>query len=303
MNSFVVLKHLLQIPPNKNFFMLHWMLDPHYPYELTEESESRIDVDESKLSEDKDYYAKGISGTVELTEAERRYAKDLYIAEVESVDERIGFMIKMLEHKGLMDRTYIVFTSDHGEQFGDHGLYGHGGFGRDCHFYEGLMEVPLIITGPNISSGRRIQERISLIDLMPTLKDLLGIEYEADVQGTSHASALFEQSGNNATLYFDDVQEHKQIDSLLENDYKLICLNNDRFELYNLMEDAKEAINLAPYQPKLVRSMFKKIAKIREDNEKRKKRKIAAIDDNIDQLSNEERQKILQQLRSLGYIE
>lgn len=209
----------------------------------------------------------------------------------------------MLEHKGLMDKTYIVFTSDHGEQFGDHGLYGHGGFGRNCHYYEGLMEVPLIIAGPKISKEQRVQERISLLDLMPTLRELLGIDYEDKVMGKSIASAIFNKPIKNAPLYFDDVQEHNQLDALLEDNFKLICLNNGRFELYNLMEDSREEVNLAPYQPKRVQALYKRIMKFRKDNEARKKQNIAAIDDNLDQLSDEERQKILQQLRSLGYIE
>jgi arylsulfatase A-like enzyme len=300
-NAFVVLSYALSIPPTESFFLLHWILDPHYPYQPVEKFRSRMGMDASKLPKDTSYY-ENIVGTMKLSPDEQRYVKKLYIAEVESVDERVGYFMKTLQHAGLLDRTYVVFTSDHGEQFGDHGLYGHGGFGRDCHYYEGLMRVPLIIVGPNIPADTRVRENVSLLGLMPTMEDLLGVNYRNDMQGTSFAPLIFGESRQEGPLYFDDVQEHVQVDALLDGSYKLICLSDGTFELYDVSADPEEDRSLAPSQAERVQSMFETVRKIREANRARKKRSIAAIDDSLDMLSESEKQLIMEHLRSLGYV-
>ena len=60
-----------------------------------------------------------------FTDYEKYYLKELYFKEIESVDERIGQIIKALEYNNLKDKTFIVFTSDHGEGFGEHGKFLH----------------------------------------------------------------------------------------------------------------------------------------------------------------------------------
>ena len=65
----------------------------------------------------------------------------------------------------MRDDTLIVFTSDHGEGFGEHGLYLHAN-----SFFSELVHVPLIIAGPGITSGKRVTEPVSHVDLMPTLR-------------------------------------------------------------------------------------------------------------------------------------
>ncbi|MFH1754421.1 MAG: sulfatase/phosphatase domain-containing protein, partial [Candidatus Latescibacterota bacterium] len=224
-------------------------------------------------------------------------------AEVESVDERIGFVVSLLAHKNLLDKTYIIVTSDHGEQFGDHGLFGHGGFGRGCHYYEGLVKIPLLIYGPGISAGRRITGSVSNVDLMPTLKDLLHIAYEDHMQGESFKMLLFEKTDWKRTIYLHDVQEHDQLDALVENDYKLICLGDDKYELYNLAADPGEENNIADANAKRVKSMLATIEKFRADNKERKKANIAALGDDMEEKSEAEKRKIMRQLKSLGYVE
>jgi arylsulfatase A-like enzyme len=302
-NAFVILKQFLQLPAGSNFFFVHWMLDPHYPYDPVDKFKARIKVDESMLSQPVEYYAQGISGRIGLSPAEQQYVKDLYIAEVESVDEIVGFVMKMLEHKNLLDKTYVVFTADHGEQFGDHGLYGHGGFGRNCHYYEGLVEVPLIVTGPDIPAGLVIEDRVTLLDLMPTLKDLLAADYDDDMQGKSWRPLIFNREKKAEPVYLDDVMPHDQLDALIENDFKLISWRDGRFELYNLAEDDVEANNLALSNQQLVATMYRQILAIREENKSRKKKNVRAMVDGMGHLTDEQRQKMLQQLRSLGYIQ
>ena len=299
----IFLGYLLNQRPGELFFALHWILDPHYPYEPAAKFESRIDVDEARLSKPKKFYEKGVRNPNRLSEIEKRYYRNLYIAEVESVDERIGSVLKVLEFKNLLASTYIIFTSDHGEQFGQHGLYGHGGLGRGCHYYEGLMRIPLIIAGPGLPGGRRVKANVSNLDLMPTLKDLLRIEYDDNMQGKSFASVLRGADNRGRPVYFDDVKKHQQIDALVDDQYKLITLTDGTFELYDKSNDPEELDNLADQLPELVETMFEMIKIIRKENEGRRAYNITTLGDNIEQPSEEERKRLIKKLKSLGYVQ
>jgi arylsulfatase A-like enzyme len=301
-NSLIFLSHMFNMPDTANFFTLHWMEDPHCPYSPVDKFKSRINVDPAKLSNPMDHYARCIKETPKVTSREKKYIKDLYIAEVESVDERIGFAFDVLEQKKLIDNTIIIFTSDHGELFGEHGRYGHGWFGHDCHYYEHLIRVPLIIAGGNLPKGARIKSKLSLLDLMPTIKDILGAEYEDDMQGESFKSLLFNNSAANRVVYFDDVREHDQVDALIDEPYKLICLEGDKYQLYDLSIDASEENDIAASHPELAESIYYKILKLRKENDIRRTKNEAVFDTSTD-IIDVNKKKMIEKLRSLGYIE
>jgi arylsulfatase A-like enzyme len=296
--SFPVLMDLLLMPPEDNFFIVHWIIDPHIPFRPIDKFKSRIMVDQSKLSKNPKLYETAHGKQQDYNEDEKKYILDLYKAEVAAVDERIGFTIKMLKHTNLLDNTYVVFTSDHGELFGEHDFYGHA-----IYFYEGLIKVPLIIAGPGLEKGKRIQSRVSNLDLMPTMKELLHVEYEDSMQGRSYLPLLFGMSWREEYLFFDDVREHEQIDALIEDGFKLICLKDQKFELYDLSKDPSEQHNLAPEHPQRVEAMHHKIMAIRKINASRRDQNIAAIADNINKRSSREQQILLQRLKSLGYVQ
>ena len=299
--TYQVLKHLLESPAGETFFLVHWIMDPHYPYFPVDKFESQIEVDESELPKGKVWYQRGMRGSDKwftLSPDQKKYVQDLYLAEVESVDERVGYILEMLKHKKLLTKTIIIFTSDHGEQFGDHGLWGHG-----QHYYEGMMRVPLIYTGPDLPRGRRVKAAVSHLDLMPTVKDLSGIDYNYLTQGQSYLKLLRGKSSWNRTLFFDDIKNHKQIDALIEKNYKLITQVENKFELYDIHKDPGETNNLESRYPEKVNAMLEKIMAIRQENLNRQKENRAALDDNIDGLSDSERKKVIDRLRALGYIQ
>jgi arylsulfatase A-like enzyme len=302
-NAFVVLKRLLAQPADENFAALHWILDPHHPYEPVEEFRARIKFDADALSRPPDYYEDGVIDPEWTTPADDEYLESLYLAEVESVDERVGFLIEMLRFRGFLENTVIVFTSDHGEEFGNHGLYGHGGFGRHLHFYEGLLRVPLIIVAPGLSAGSRVTEPVTLLDLMPTLEDLLGIRYEGEMGGVSRTPLLRGEPMASAPLYFDDVQEDDQTDALRDGRFKIICRRDGRHELYDLVADPGETEDLSSKRPEKLAEMFSLVERFRQENSRRGVRKAAEVDPSLQHLSEEERARAMEQLRSLGYIE
>ena len=104
-----------------------------------------------------------------------------YYAMIELIDHNVGRMIDALERTGQADDTLVIFTSDHGEMLGDHGLLLKG-----CRFYEGLVHVPLILRWPgHIAAGATTDALVELTDLAPTLLDAAGLPVPDHMAGRS----------------------------------------------------------------------------------------------------------------------
>ena len=104
-----------------------------------------------------------------------------YYAMIELIDDQVGRMLDALEESGQAEDTLVIFTSDHGETLGDHGLICKG-----CRFYEGLVRVPLILRWPGrVESGRATDELVELTDLAPTLLAAAGQPAPPWMQGRS----------------------------------------------------------------------------------------------------------------------
>lgn len=255
-----VLDYLLNIK-EKRFFTLMWIADPHEPYSPPEKFKKNINVELSKLSKNPEFYNSFISQIEQnlpnLTDYDVYYLKQLYLKEVESVDERVGYILKALEYNGLKNNTFIVFTSDHGESFGEHGRMSHG-----AKVYNEMIHIPLIITGPNIIKGGRVKDSVSHVDLMPTLKDLMEVDCLYNSQGKSYKSLLIgeKDSAKKRVQYVEDYQR-----ALIENNYKLIINHDNTSELYNLSEDPGELNNISKENQVIVDKMKKKMSQLRKE--------------------------------------
>ncbi|MHC4993968.1 MAG: sulfatase family protein [Planctomycetota bacterium] len=105
----------------------------------------------------------------------------LYYAMIEQIDDQFARLLKALDDAGQRDNTVIVFTSDHGEALGDHGLMWKG-----CRFYEGLVRVPLIFSWPGrFVEGRQVDGLVELLDLTATVLEIAGVEQPEYQQGRS----------------------------------------------------------------------------------------------------------------------
>ena len=124
----------------------------------------------------------------DLTAGEKAYVSALYDSGIRYTDAQLGGLIARLDERGLLDRTLLVVTSDHGEELWDHGLWGHGRAMR-----EHQSRVPLIVRVPpamrealGLAGGPAvIRQQVRLVDLYPTILDLLGVPIEHEVQGRS----------------------------------------------------------------------------------------------------------------------
>lgn len=119
-----------------------------------------------------------------FSEEELRHAVACYYACVDYVDDCIGGLIEGLRCEGVLDNTYIVYTSDHGDMAGEHGLW------WKRTYYEASARVPLLVTGPGVERGRRDATPVELVDLFPTFCEWAGVDPPDGLDGESLSAVL-----------------------------------------------------------------------------------------------------------------
>jgi choline-sulfatase len=159
------------------FFLFVHYFDPHMPYRRHPKIVARMVG--AQLNMD------GRHGTPE----EEKYwalATMKYQSEVLYFDEALDSLLRVLDARGLKDHTLVVLTADHGEGLGEHQWLGH-----TVHLYDEQIRVPLILRWPkNLEAGRRIETTLGLVDVAPTIADLVGIGLPPPIDGRSIAPAL-----------------------------------------------------------------------------------------------------------------
>lgn len=114
-----------------------------------------------------------------FSDEEHRIALASYYAALDYVDDRIGELLTGLQKAGCLENTYIVYTSDHGDLAGEHGLW------WKRSYYEASARVPLLISGSDIRFDHHIDTPVELVDLFPTICDFAGIDAPNNIDGES----------------------------------------------------------------------------------------------------------------------
>lgn len=180
-------------------------------------------------------------------DAKRKQAD--YYAMIAQIDDQFARILQALDESGQRENTVIIFTSDHGETLGDHGLMYKG-----CRFYEGLVRVPLIFHAPaRFQKNLRSDALVELLDMSATILELAGVEQPDYFQGNSLLPII---EGDASAEHHRDFVRCEYFDSLdphftggtgsfgtmhRTNRYKL-CMYHDKDlgELYDLQEDPWE---------------------------------------------------------------
>jgi arylsulfatase A-like enzyme len=110
---------------------------------------------------------------------------DEYDRAIRELDDQVAGFLRELEGLGVAENTFVVVISDHGEAFGEHGRFGHGLVGN-----EEQLKIPLVIRGPGVAAGRRVDTPVSITDVTPTLLDLLDVPWIPGMQGRSLRGAI-----------------------------------------------------------------------------------------------------------------
>ncbi|MFH1377706.1 MAG: sulfatase-like hydrolase/transferase [Planctomycetota bacterium] len=181
-----------------------------------------------------------------LSDDETLVARRQYCASIAAIDDAIGRTLDAVRRKGGADETLIVFTADHGEMLGDHGIY-------QKHIpYESSMRIPLIVSGPGIQRGIVSDALVELIDINPTLCEYTGLPAQENIDARSFSGIL---SGDADTHRDDVFCSETNYSAIRTREYKYIENVNDKSELYRLMDDPNELNNRIDSDPDIVRDM------------------------------------------------
>ena len=173
-------------------------------------------------------------------------ARDLYDGEIRAADEALRELVERLTRRGLMSSTLLVVTSDHGEELEDHGRMGHG-----QTLYQEVLRVPLVFYAPHRIHGGRRFGRASLLDVVPTLGDFLGWDFEDEdsprPDGRSLAPTLVTGKAEpsverRAFLAHLDFAQGIGL-ALLDGHHKLV-VDKSHKELFDLRGDPRETRDL-----------------------------------------------------------
>jgi arylsulfatase A-like enzyme len=227
------------------FLYLHFM-DPHVNYRPPPMHLSR---EARNYSGDVDGRASTVhamirADSVSPLPAEVAQLKELYAGEVRYLDAQLARLFAALESRGLVDdRTCVVFTSDHGEQFGEHGSWLHG----DIHGEN--VRVPLMIRAHDLAPSRR-NDPANLVDLLPTLARVLGVPSLRLGDGRDLlAPAAAEFSAGVHTEFGGQSR-------LTGPRYSLLRRSDGRMSLYDSQADPTETNDLAKQHPEIVADML-----------------------------------------------
>ena len=176
-----------------------------------------------------------------------RHMEALYDGEIRAMDDGLGNLLAFLRSSGLARNTCVLFTSDHGEEFGEHGGYGH----EHAKLYDELIRVPLIVWCPErFRGGRVIDELTSLADIAPTILELLGAAVPDQLDGKSLLPVLRGDATHGRAVAVSEVdgsieKRAGRAKAVRTERYKLIESSVDNSELlFDLRADPAERRDL-----------------------------------------------------------
>jgi len=185
-----------------------------------------------------------------------------YYAITTHLDDQIKNIIQTLEKKGLKENTYIFFTSDHGLAIGEHGLLG------KQNMYDHSMRVPLMMVGPNIPKGKKIDADIYLQDVMATALDIAGIKKPEYVEFNSFLDLVNGKQTRSSYNSIYGVYEKGSQRMIRKDNYKLILYpKSKQVLLYNLKNDPLELNDIAsnPKNSDKIKSLFKDLVQLQKE--------------------------------------
>ncbi len=213
----------------------------------------------------------------------------IYDAGVYTFDFRFGEFIRWLKSQGLYENSTIILTSDHGEEFDDHGGWEHG-----HSLYNELIRVPLIVKFPHsLWAGKVVKRPVSLTDITPTVLEIMGIEPPPDLDGVSLLKTLRGEVGDRRIFSYLGEPSYKAVCgkvAVVDWPWKLIMKKGRKreFELFNLKKDPLEKKNLIKEHPEVFRRLSSLLRKIPFLGKFSTKRTLSPD--------------LLKRLRSLGYV-
>jgi choline-sulfatase len=223
---------------SERFFAYIQTIDPHVPYDPPEEDLQRYDAQPydgrvlprstgNQLEE-----AKREPDTY-FTARDRRRLEALHDGEITYHDRHFGRFVERLRELGLEDDVLFVITSDHGEEFYEHGSFGHG-----HSIFNELLHVPLLMRWPGVIGRREITPATSTLDIAPTLLEATGVEIPQAFEGHSLLGTARGVDRPGPAVAFSDKLDDRRV--ITGGGFKLISRGNLTWALFNLRTDPGE---------------------------------------------------------------
>jgi len=229
------------------FFLWVHYFDPHFLYRLHPEFVPPSDY-EGRINDELPYQKLDLLQEKGLTDADIAELRRRYDSEVAYTDHEVGRLLDHLRARGLYDDALIVFTSDHGEAFLEHGVLGHG-----RSLQQELVHVPLLMKIPGVAPGV-VESTVQLVDVAPTVLTRLGLPEPST--GTVGRSLLAGADETESAPAFFSTLLGGDTRGVVTAGLKLIeHMPTGRRQLYDLDEDPAEARNLAEEQPETVETL------------------------------------------------
>ncbi len=268
--------------PEKPFFLWVHYIEPHAPYRFHKDYADRIGVNDDQLTK-----------------------IDRYDTEIAAVDESIARLLagvrQAVDDKDLL----VVLTADHGESLGEHNYWGHGRY-----LYEPSLRVPLGISWNGVIPAGTVSSQATLLDLMPTLLELVGVDFPEDLPGRSWAKTargadeLDERVGcyqaHRGAVHGESSRESDKKRSkgllwvgVIEGDRKeMTKVSRQLIQIYDLAADPGELETLAPVDAGPSDALAVCLARVAEG--------LGSLDELATQILDDE---TVEKLKALGYLE
>jgi arylsulfatase A-like enzyme len=310
--------------PERFFIYLH-TVEVHSPYTpialqplfAARRPQAPMDYYETALEEERERfesidfdpgYDGPVTGTLENIQAPGRRGRPpsqrdlnhliaLYDRGIAYTDYWMGRLFEELKERGLYDETLLIVTSDHGDEFLEHGGLEHG-----RTYFEEMLRVPLIIRDPREGHGQVIEQQVGLIDILPSVLDAVGIPAELRIQGRSLRPLWLDESLPEQ-LQVGEASVVPGLEAVRTNRWKYV--RRERAEagqvreaLFDLEEDPGERVNRCPIDPTACGAFRRKLQAWKADM-RQVSQELALPQPEPARLDDEARER----LRALGYAE
>lgn len=198
-----------------------------------------------------------------------------YQQNVEFIDKHLGKFVEYLKKENIFENTLFVITSDHGESLNDYQFKGRDYTGHSVLIYNIVLNIPLIMAGPNMPVGKRSKQLFRQIDILPTLLDMVGISNESgsSFEGENLSDILLGKSAERNLEVFAETLRPRVVNlpelrALIQDPWKYVLKGQSKGEeLYHLIDDPQEYENIINQNPQIAERMRSRLYEIiKNDN-------------------------------------
>lgn len=296
---------------SRPFFLFVHFMEPHAIYGIPDDYYRQflpagVTAEQARqVNQDPELF---ICNRIKMNEKDFEILKALYRNDIRYLDDQIKLLINGFKDQNLLDNTLIIFTSDHGEHFGDHKLMSH-----ELSVYEDLIRVPLLLRFPKKAhAGKRVPQIVQTLDLFPSILQLTNLENTGlDLQGYSLLPDRMERSQHQAVFAeYDNARaadkierrfpgvpsnplyRRKVLKTARTEQYKYIWGSDGTRELYDIKNDPHESVNIHGQDPQTASAMEATLSKW-----------ISSFKPSKFYRQEEISKEALEELKALGYVQ